>query len=101
MRKCRRVRIEQQARTLDRIAGDANDARALHYLPSLFIGVKHAAYLAVLAVFDSEGLRLGAQIELPGLLSLWDLGIEGRPLRSRFASLEAESELPASRAIVA
>jgi hypothetical protein len=95
------MRVQQQARRLDRIAGHRDDARLLPLQFAVAVVVEHLLRLAARVGIDPHHVRLGAQLHMSGGLRARQLGVERGPLRARAAALKAEAALEAMRAIVA
>ena len=97
----RRGGVEQQARALQRIARDCDDARLLPLQLVVRVEIGHARDLARGVVLDLRDMRLRTNFHVPRFLALGNLGVERRPFRAPFAALEAEAGLPAGDAMVA
>ena len=63
--KGRRGRVEQEPRAFDRIARDADDARFLHDVFAVLIGIQHAGRFAVGVVLNLQRVGLGRRSSLP------------------------------------
>src|SRR6202043_2657421 len=78
---------EQQARTLDRVAGNRDSSRLLALHGPGRIGEDYGIHLAVSVMLDADGLRLRPHLELAGRLAPRNLRIERRPFRAGLAAL--------------
>src|SRR6185369_15947921 len=96
-----RRRVQQQARTFDRIARYADDARLLALHIPVLVRVDDRVHLPCGVVLDLQHLRVRPDFELARRLTLRNLGIERRPFGAELAALEAEAGLLAGRAAVA
>ena len=65
VRELGRGRVQQQARALDRVAGDADDARLLALLLAVLVGIDHGRDLARRIVLDLQRLAFGRTSRLP------------------------------------
>ena len=101
VRELRRLRIEQEPRRLDRIAGDADHARLLLLQGPALVGVDDAVDLAAGIVVDLDHHAVRSDLEMTGTLRLRDLGVERRPFSADGAAGHAETDLLAGRATVA
>ena len=102
VRELGRGRVQQQARALDRIAGDADDPRLLHLLLAVLVGIEHAGDLAGVRRAGSAAPGAAAAARACRSRSpLRNLGVERRPFGARLAALETEADLLAGRPVVA
>ena len=85
--------VEQQPRGLDRVARHADQPRALSLLGTGRVRVDHAGDRAAVVVLAAQHHRLGAHLEVPGLLALGQVRHQRRPLGARAVALEAEALL--------
>ena len=94
-------RVQQQARALDRIPGNADDARLLHLVLPVLVRIEHTSDLALRIVLDLQHHAVGTQFELSGLHRLGDFGVERGPFRADLAARSAESDHLAGRTPIA
>src|SRR5207248_2407836 len=82
------------------VAGDANSAGLLPLFAALAIAIDHGVYSPGVSVFDSNGSRFDAQVEIAGGFGAGNFRVERAPLRADFAALHAKALLNAKTAPV-
>ena len=101
VREQRRGGVQQQPCGLDRVAGDAHDARLLALLVPLGVDVDDPGHRAEAVVLDPDRHRRRPQVKPAGLLGSGDLGGQRRPVRALLVALVVEPVLDGGRASVA
>ncbi len=94
------MRVEQEPRAFEGVAGDADDARLLHLEVAVPVEILDPRHLARIVVQDAGGVATVAHLEVAGRLAARDVGVGGRPLGTPLAALEAEAGLLAGLAAV-